>query len=118
MGARLMDNANNVLRHLNDMSTRKQAAEAALLQRIAGSTGDPLPYVSQDSSQTGDAVAQQGTDAWVKEIMEVVHEAKQSGVAPTLIEHAKLKIRQKQRERREEEEAAVALKKTLGKKDV
>lgn len=115
--ARLMDSANTMLRHLGDMATRRQAAETALLQRIADSDGDPLPFVTAVDSQAGAAVAQQGTEAWVKEVMEIAHEAKQSGVAPSLIEHAKLKIRQKRRERWEEVQAVAALKKTLVKKN-
>lgn len=113
--ARLIETANAMLRHLGEFSTRRQAAEAALLQRIADSSDDPLPYVSEGG--TG-ALAQQGTDEWVKEVMEAVHEAKQSGVAPSLIEHAKLQVRRKKRERLEEVQAVAALKKTLQKKDV
>merc|ERR1711924_499391 len=115
--ARLMDSANAMLRHLGDVATRRQAAETALLQRIAESSDDPLPYVDTGDTQAGTTVAQQGTDDWVKEVMELVHEAKQSGVAPTLIEHAKLKIRQKRRERRDEQHAVAALKRTLQKKN-
>merc|ERR1711934_865576 len=63
------------------------------------------------------AAAQQGTDAWVKEVMEVVHEAKQLGVAPSLIDHAKQKIRQKRFIRLEEMKATAALKRTLQKKN-
>lgn len=118
--ARLMDSANSMLRHLGDMATRRQTAEAALLQRITDSEDDSLSYVAAVDAQADSvhAVAQQGTEEWVKEVMEIVHEAKQSGVAPSLIDHAKLKIRQKRRERREEDEATTALKKTLAKKDV
>jgi hypothetical protein len=113
--ARLMDSATAMLRHLGDMATRKQAAEAALVQKIEGNS-DSLPSFSQEA-QAGTTVAQQGTDAWVKEVMEVVHEAKQVGVAPSLIDHAKQKIRQKRRIRLEEMKATAALKRTLQKKN-
>lgn len=116
--ARLMDTANSMLRHLGDVTTRRQAAEHALMQRISDSEETSLEMHAAVDEQADSIVAQQGTEEWVKEMVELVHEAKQSGVAASLIEHAKLKIRQKRRERREEEEAAIALKKTLAKKDV
>merc|ERR1711907_149665 len=106
-----------MLRHLGEAATRRQAAETALLQRIAESESDPLPHLATEDSQTGTAVAQQGSDAWVKEVMEIVHEAQQSGVASSLIEHAKSKIRQKRRERKEEMQAVAALKRTLASKN-
>jgi len=115
--ARLIDSANVMLRHLGDQATRRQAAETALMQRIADSEGDSLPQVAAESQATGTTIEQQGSEGWVKEVMEMVHEAKQSGVAPSLIEHAKLKVREKRRERREEALAVAALKKTLLKKN-
>jgi len=116
--ARLMDSANSMLRHLGDMSTRRQAAEHALMLRINDNEDNALHMHAAVDGQANSDDAHQGTEQWVRELMEIVHEAKQCGVAPSLIEHAKLKIRQKRREIREEEEAALALKKTLGKKDV
>jgi len=111
--ARLMDSAHAMLRHLGDMTKRRQAAETALLQTIAES--DAAPDIVD--SQAEGAMAQQGTEIWVREVMKIVDEAKQSGVAATLVEHAKMKIRQKRRERREQVQAIAALKKTLVKKN-
>lgn len=119
--ARLIEAANSTLRHLGDVASRRQAAETALLARIADTDGAPLPQLPGNNTggdvQANSAVSQQGTDTWVKEFMDIVHEAKQSGVAHSLIEHAKLKIRQKRHERKEELKAVSALKKTLLKKD-
>jgi len=108
---RLVEAANSMLKHLGDVAMRRQAAETALLQRIADADPEDPHGDSQGVS------AQQSSDSWVKEFMDILHEAKQSGVAPSLIEHAKLKLRQKRRQQQEEAEAMAALKKTLAKKE-
>merc|ERR1711865_13084 len=79
--ARLMDTANSMLRHLGDMTTRRQAAEHALMQRISDSEENSLEMHAAVDGQADSIVAQQGTEEWVKEMVELVHEAKQSGVA-------------------------------------
>jgi len=125
--ARLIDAATSMMRHLGDVAARRQQAETALLQRIADSDVDHLPHLggstgAEEASGTygsgyASGTAQQGTDAWVKEVMEVLHEAKQSGVPQSLIDHARMKIRQKRRERQEENEAVNNLRKALARKD-
>jgi len=110
--ARLMEAAGSVMRQLNEAATRRQAATTALQVNIADGT-EPMALPTNSASRDGS----QGSRDWMREAMDVLHEAKHSSVAPTLIEHAKLKIREKRRERRDENEALEALQTSLSKKD-
>lgn len=120
--ARLMDAASSMLRQLNDAAARRQAAVTALQERVADS-GDagPLradgPREARPPPPGPSAPARQGSGDWIRDVVEVLHEARQCGVAPTLIEHAKMKIREKRRERKEESQAREALQRSLSKKD-
>lgn len=104
--ARLIDAANEMMRHLGDVAARRQAAEASLHQHLA----DHRTRTSDDS-QDEDRLALE------KDLSSAIQEAKHAGVAHSLIEHAKLKLRQRRRDRQEESEAVSALEKCLRKKD-
>lgn len=105
--ARLMDAAGSMLRHLGEAAARRQTAAAALQQHLSGSGGDGM-------GTQADAVISQG---WLKEAQTALVEAEKCGVAPTVIEQAKIKIRTKRREHQEQQDALKALQKVLSKKD-
>lgn len=97
--ARLLEAAGAALRQMGDAAARRQAATAALQKLVDGTAGPQDPV------------------CWLQEAAEALHEARQSGVAPALIEHARLRVREKRRERHEERQACAALRGSLSKKD-
>lgn len=129
---RLTEAANAMIRHLGDVASRKQAAEAALLQQTSsdlcgaagalpstawtdgGGTGFGGTSVStRATSKSCAAAAGSVKGGCAKGIREALHDARQNGVAPSLIEHARVKARQRQREQEEHERACKELQKTL-----
>ncbi|CAE8618304.1 unnamed protein product [Polarella glacialis] len=119
--ARLMEVASSTLRHLSDAAARRQVAAASLQQCISEGGSDSIALPPVERSMMGgsaDAAAtQKGIHGWLKEAQDALQEAKHCGVAPTLIEQAKHKIRLKRRECQEQLEANKALQKVLSKKD-
>jgi hypothetical protein len=110
--ARLMEMATTVAKQLDDAATRKQAAESELWRWIA----DEQPPSIHDSD--GKSVPVDQSKAWVSEVLDIVHEGKQTGVSATLIEHAKLKIHQRLRAEKERREACQVLAKHVNGKEV
>lgn len=94
----IMETANAVLREIADTEARRQAATAALQQRIAKDTR---------AEGTSKAVSLQA----------LLAEAKQSGVAEVHLEQAKQKMREETRMQKEQAEACKELQKVLSKKD-
>merc|ERR1719230_1451087 len=83
--------------------------------------GDGAPTTEQGDGRLASkdvGTSQQAThvDAWLKEVTEAVKEAQQSGVAPFLIDHAKMKIREKRRECQAREKAIHDLQISLSRK--
>lgn len=106
--ARLMEAASSMLRHLSETNARRQAAVAALQERLA--PGAPAGTgAGAEGSPTG--------QDWLKDTTAVLHEARQCGVQASLIEHARLKVRERLREERDRAQACEALQRTLSKKD-
>lgn len=111
----LMEQASSVLRSLTEAEARRQAAAAALQERINAEQGLPaLPNTPRSAAGEDD----EGTKNWLRSARSAIQEAKQCGVASTLIEQAKLKLRLKRRERQEQQEACKSLQKILSKKEV
>ncbi|CAJ1434113.1 unnamed protein product [Effrenium voratum] len=106
--AALMEQATSALRNLNEAAARRQAAAAALeaLNTSKGLTG----IVPKEAEEEGCKSLRGARSA--------IQEAKQSGVASTLIEQAKLKLRRRRRDRQDQQEACSSLQKALSKKDV
>merc|ERR1712039_804932 len=109
------------MRHLSDAAARKQAATNALHEQVS-ELNDSISLsdrvVDGTSSPTMGRINSHRSKDWFREAAEVLREAKQSGVDPTLIEHAKLKIKEKRRECNEQVQACEALQRTLSKKGV
>jgi len=128
--ARLMDVANSTMRHLSDAASRKNAAELALLQHLSSEvSGAPVPLEWIDaggvggsthgkSSKRGSAAATGGKGGWADDVRAALREARQSGVAPSLIEHVRMKAIQRRRTQDEQEQACKALQRSLAKRDV
>eukprot|EP00927_Polykrikos_kofoidii_P043925 TRINITY_DN38020_c0_g1_i1.p1 TRINITY_DN38020_c0_g1~~TRINITY_DN38020_c0_g1_i1.p1 ORF type:complete len:970 (-),score=215.17 TRINITY_DN38020_c0_g1_i1:64-2691(-) len=124
--ARLMDAAVATLRHLNDDVQRRNAAAQALLAQVSENDGNGDVSFFLGSEQAGDVQSvggkstgtNGGVEAWLKDSQELVKEAQQSGVAPSLIEHAKMKIREKRRICQEQVRAVHALDRSMSKKSV
>mmetsp|Transcript_88070 Transcript_88070/g.179713 ORF Transcript_88070/g.179713 Transcript_88070/m.179713 type:complete len:164 (-) Transcript_88070:112-603(-) len=110
--ARLLDAASSTMRHLQDVAARRQAAMTALQDRISGINA--IEGFSDSEQQK----SQEGTKEWLKEVKEILHEAQQSGVAATIIEHARQRIKEKRRQFQEKSQACEVLKRALSKKDV
>jgi len=110
-----------MIRQLGDVAARREAATAALQERLnniamtqlARSDQPVWGGVKEPSAENSMTVKE-----WIKDVTDAIQEAKQSGVASSLIEHAKLKVREKQRERAEQQRACDALRDVLAKKDV
>eukprot|EP00434_Breviolum_minutum_P018914 symbB.v1.2.016680.t1/scaffold1275.1/size127301/8 len=97
------------------MEQASSAAAAALQERINAEQGLPaLPNTPRSAAGEDD----EGTKNWLRSARSAIQEAKQCGVASTLIEQAKLKLRLKRRERQEQQEACKSLQKILSKKEV
>eukprot|EP00929_Paragymnodinium_shiwhaense_P028264 TRINITY_DN16420_c0_g1_i2.p1 TRINITY_DN16420_c0_g1~~TRINITY_DN16420_c0_g1_i2.p1 ORF type:complete len:925 (+),score=318.71 TRINITY_DN16420_c0_g1_i2:71-2845(+) len=134
--ARLMEAASSMIRHLSDSEQRKQAAASALLslqgehtqskdtgskKKAAAALEEsalPTRLTAAKQAHSARAPAEPGSAEWVKAAKDVVLEAKQVGVAPSLIEHARMKIREKRRECEERTKALEGLQKALAKKSV
>jgi len=124
--ARLMDAAQTMMRHLGDKNSRRQAVEAALLERISDSgsvkgaekAGQPRESLLNGGSPEKIGDPEQAEVAWMTELDGLLREAKQTGVAPSLIEHAKLKLREKRRQAARETQAKKDLQRALAKKDI
>merc|ERR1712039_829080 len=59
-----------------------------------------------------------GSKEWKQEVKGVLNEAKQCGVSPTVIDHARLAMREKMHEMEEQARARKALERSLSKRDV
>lgn len=138
--ARLVDAADAMIRHLGDVAQRKQAATTALLVHITdddaqgamplGVEGEAAKPNSHETSlgprsigggaahgsEAPGAGAQPGSAAWLRDVTEVVKEAQQSGVASSLIGHARMRIREQRREHSTRESALKNLERSLAKK--
>lgn len=128
--ARLMDVASSTMRHLSDAASRKHAAELALLQHLSSEApGASVPTEWIDagggggthgkSSKRGSAATTAGkSGGWADDVRAALREARQSGVAPSLIEHVRMRAVQKRRAQDEQEQACKALQRSLAKRDV
>jgi hypothetical protein len=118
--ARLMETANAMLRQLNDANCRKEAAVTLLQERISDGGRSGQMDASHPVVAAGLKLVEKPqvaeVEAWIKDVKEAVQEAKQSGVAPSLISHAKLKIRERRREVQEHVQAHEALQRSLARK--
>jgi len=110
---------------------RKEAKANAPTPNLGSSSGVALelePGGRQDSlsptlasrepamASTQKGVVEPGSTAWVKSAHGMLREAAQSGVAPSLIEHARMKIRKKRRDCEERTKALEALQRAMSKK--
>lgn len=112
LSARLMEAANSMLRQLHDASVKRQAAAAILHERIL----EPASHRSEHSAHAG-LESHQATDTRTTLVAGILKEARHTGVAQTLIEQARLKIRQRRRQRQEEKIACDQLERALSKKE-
>mmetsp|Transcript_140282 Transcript_140282/g.355918 ORF Transcript_140282/g.355918 Transcript_140282/m.355918 type:complete len:936 (-) Transcript_140282:8-2815(-) len=116
--ARLMDAASSMLRHLSDSNARRQAAQAALQERLH--PDGPSPALERGVGAGGGASAPssgRGEKDWFAEVTNALHEARQCGVAPSVIEQAKREVRERRREDRERAQACKSLERVLSKRD-
>mmetsp|Transcript_43294 Transcript_43294/g.88515 ORF Transcript_43294/g.88515 Transcript_43294/m.88515 type:complete len:889 (+) Transcript_43294:61-2727(+) len=115
----LMEQASSVLRNLTEAEARRQAAAATLQERINAEEGLPaLPNTPRSNGAGQSEDVDEGSKNWLRSARSAIQEAKQCGVASTLIEQAKLKLRLKRRERQDQAEACKSLQKVLSKKEV
>ncbi|CAK0877899.1 unnamed protein product, partial [Prorocentrum cordatum] len=118
---RLVEAAAAMMRHLQDAQVRRHNAQTALCERLSGdaaaaAASDPCAPVKLPAGDVGAAVPSVDSQGWVKEMTEMIHEAKQSGVPPTLIEHARLRVREVRRWESERQVACAGLQQALAKK--
>lgn len=114
-----MEQASSVLRNLTEAEARRQAAAATLQERINAEEGLPaLPNTPRSNGAGQSEDVDEGSKNWLRSARSAIQEAKQCGVASTLIEQAKLKLRLKRRERQDQAEACKSLQKVLSKKEV
>lgn len=115
----LMEQASSVLRNLAEAEARRQAAAATLQERINAEECLPvLPNTPRSNGAGQSEDVDEGSKNWLRSARSAIQEAKQCGVASTLIEQAKLKLRLKRRERQDQAEACKSLQKVLSKKEV
>merc|ERR1712187_385223 len=137
--ARLAEAATSMIRHLHDSTAKKQALENALRETVKNK-GEPCrasaegngsglvrtativrqPGIGRASPTASASVNSPGTsnNEWVKDFKDMLKEAKQCGVASTLIEHAKTAVKERIKHQEEQSRARTALERSLSKKDV
>lgn len=128
--ARLMDAASSMMRQLGDAVAQRQAATAALMERLSDIDAVPPSFAGtgpDDQTHATEALEHvvpehsaakcpEDLGLWIQEFAALLQEAKQCGVAPSLLEHARLKLREKRREHQDQLQAYDALQRALAKK--
>lgn len=94
---RLIDAANSMMKQLGDARTRREAAERVLQRHVV----DENP-----GTRTAESV---------QELIDAVHEGKQSGVAPALLEQARTVLRRRRRHEQDRTQACRMLERSLAK---
>jgi len=113
----LMEEARSTIKRLKDAVARRHVARAALRELV----DDGPSGISDTASQaeaTASALHSSHVDSWKKWMdgaMDALHEAKQSGVPRSLIQHAKMEIQRKKRNHQEQQRAVEALRSSLKK---
>ncbi|CAJ1361593.1 unnamed protein product [Effrenium voratum] len=109
---------------LKELQVNRESTQAELMEASRGvgvqAAAAALEALNTSKGLTG-IVPKEAEEEGCKSLRgarSAIQEAKQSGVASTLIEQAKLKLRRRRRDRQDQQEACSSLQKALSKKDV
>jgi len=114
----LMEEARSTILRLKEAVARRHAASAALQELVDDFGPSAISDVASEADATASMLGYGHAGSWKKwmnDARNALHEAKQSGVPPSLIEHAKMQIQKQKRNHEEQQRALEALQTSLRK---